>query len=135
MTTGVAVLGSTGSIGRAALPVLARRTDRFRVVALTANVSADLLEAQARETAADFVGLVQGKSAQAHGAPPHAGAECLIAAATHPDVHIVINAMVGAAGLPAPSCGLLRRRCGVGREELARVRLECQHRRQAANRG
>ena len=71
------------------------------MVARTANVAAGLLGAQARETAAEFVGLVQGTGAPGHGAVRHAGPECLIAAATHPDVHIVINAMVGAAGLPA----------------------------------
>lgn len=106
MSTGVAVLGSTGSIGRAALRVLARHSDRFRVVALTANVSAELLEGQARETAATFVGLVQGTATRGQGAAPHAGPECLVAAATHPDVQIVINAMVGAAGLPATLAAL-----------------------------
>jgi 1-deoxy-D-xylulose-5-phosphate reductoisomerase len=51
-----------------------------------------------------FVGLVQ----------PHAdapaswgvGADCLVAAATHPDAQIVINAVVGAAGLPATLAAL-----------------------------
>ncbi len=106
MSTGVAVLGSTGSIGRAALRVLARHRDRFHVVALTANVSGELLEEQARETAAEFVGLVQGTAARGRGPGRHAGPECLIAAATHPDVQIVINAMVGAAGLPATLAAL-----------------------------
>jgi 1-deoxy-D-xylulose-5-phosphate reductoisomerase len=106
VSTGVAVLGSTGSIGRAALRVLARHTDRFRVVALTANVSAELLEGQARETAAEFVGLVQGSLGGRNGAARQVGPECLIAAATHRDVQIVINAMVGAAGLPATLAAL-----------------------------
>ncbi|MBI1968073.1 MAG: hypothetical protein HYS40_08790, partial [Gemmatimonadetes bacterium] len=35
MTIGVAILGSTGSIGCSALQVLTRQRDRFRVVALT----------------------------------------------------------------------------------------------------
>jgi 1-deoxy-D-xylulose-5-phosphate reductoisomerase len=106
VSTGVAVLGSTGSIGRAALRVLERHGDRFRVVALTANVSAELLEEQARATAAEFVGLVQGTPARGPGPARYAGPECLIAAATHPDVQIVINAMVGAAGLPATLAAL-----------------------------
>ncbi len=62
MTIGVAVLGSTGSIGTAALRVLARQHERFRVVALTAHASADLLELQAKETGATFTGLVQGNA-------------------------------------------------------------------------
>lgn len=106
MSTGVAVLGSTGSIGRAALRVLARHKDRFRVVALTANVSAELLAGQARETAAEFVGLVRGAPEGGGGAIGHTGPECLVAAATRPDVQIVVNAMVGAAGLPATLAAL-----------------------------
>ncbi len=96
MTVGVAVLGSTGSIGTAALRVLARQRERFRVVALTANGSAELLKRQAAETGAGFVGLVRGG----------AGPECLVEAATHPEVRIVINAIVGAAGLPATLAAL-----------------------------
>ena len=38
---GVAILGSTGSIGVSTLDVLRHHTDRFRVVALTANRDAD----------------------------------------------------------------------------------------------
>ncbi|HEY6225454.1 MAG TPA: 1-deoxy-D-xylulose-5-phosphate reductoisomerase, partial [Gemmatimonadales bacterium] len=47
MSIGVAVLGSTGSIGRSTLAVLDRHRDRFRVVALTAHSNAELLQAQA----------------------------------------------------------------------------------------
>ena len=42
-TTGVAILGSTGSIGRSTLDVIARNPDRFNVVALSAHQSIDLL--------------------------------------------------------------------------------------------
>jgi 1-deoxy-D-xylulose-5-phosphate reductoisomerase len=105
VSTGVAVLGSTGSIGTAALRVLQRHADRFRVVALTAHTSADLLEHQARETAAEFVGLVRAPSGERR-RRQHSGPECLVAAATHPDVEIVVNAMVGAAGLPATLAAL-----------------------------
>jgi 1-deoxy-D-xylulose-5-phosphate reductoisomerase len=45
-TLGVAVLGSTGSIGRQALDVLSRLGDRFRVVALAAGGNRELLEEQ-----------------------------------------------------------------------------------------
>lgn len=102
MAIGVAVLGSTGSIGTAALRVLARQRDRFRVVALTAHQSAGLLERQARETGAAYVGLVQGDGRGGAGAGP----ECLIEAATHPEVQVVINAVVGSAGLPATLAAL-----------------------------
>jgi 1-deoxy-D-xylulose-5-phosphate reductoisomerase len=92
---GVAVLGSTGSIGTSALRVLARHRERFRVVALSAYDSAALLERQARETGAALVGLAGGGRER-----------FLVDAAMHPDVKIVVNAIVGAAGLPATLAAL-----------------------------
>ncbi|HWE42099.1 MAG TPA: hypothetical protein VG432_06330, partial [Gemmatimonadaceae bacterium] len=55
---GVAILGSTGSIGTTALRVLARQRDRFRVAALTAFSNAALLEEQAAAFTPSYVGLV-----------------------------------------------------------------------------
>ena len=55
---GVAVLGSTGSIGTTALRVLARQRERFKVTALTAHSNATLLAQQEDEFAPRFVGLV-----------------------------------------------------------------------------
>jgi 1-deoxy-D-xylulose-5-phosphate reductoisomerase len=102
MTQGVAILGSTGSIGTSALRVLERQRERFHVVALTAFGSEARLMEQARTANPDFVGLVNGTDGQVHeGRSVAAGAECLIEAATHPDVSIVLNAVVGAAGLEA----------------------------------
>jgi 1-deoxy-D-xylulose-5-phosphate reductoisomerase len=46
---GVAILGSTGSIGTTALRVLARQRERFHVAALTAFTNAGLLAEQAAE--------------------------------------------------------------------------------------
>jgi 1-deoxy-D-xylulose-5-phosphate reductoisomerase len=96
---GVAVLGSTGSVGTTALRVLARHRDRFRVAALTAFSNTDLLATQAREFEPSYVGIC------ANGATPHhgwiEGTQCLVEAATRADVSIVINAIVGAAGLDA----------------------------------
>ena len=48
-TRGVAVLGSTGSIGRSTLDVLRRQRDHFRVVSLTAGRQRAELEAQVAE--------------------------------------------------------------------------------------
>src|SRR3970282_419042 len=78
--TGVAVLGSTGSIGTACLKVLSRHRDRFRVVALTAFGQKDLLETQARSLQGDYVGLVPGP---ANGWGGASGSHCLVQAATH----------------------------------------------------
>ena len=95
MTRGVAILGSTGSIGQSTLRVLGRHPDRFRVVALTALTSSGLLEQQAADAHASLARTVTT-----------AGADCLIEAATHPEVDIVVNAVVGAAGLPATLAAL-----------------------------
>ena len=101
---GVAVLGSTGSIGTAALRVLERQRSRFRVAALTAFNNATLLEEQAALFAPAFVGIVQNGSRDAW----HAGGQCLVEAATRDDVDVVLNAVVGAAGLEATLAALAR---------------------------
>ncbi|MFL5608211.1 MAG: 1-deoxy-D-xylulose-5-phosphate reductoisomerase [Gemmatimonadaceae bacterium] len=103
---GVAILGSTGSIGTTALRVLERQTDYFRVAALTANTNAGLLAEQVERFKPGFVGLVR------NGAGEHpswqCGARCLVDAATRDDVDIVLNAVVGAAGLDATLAALER---------------------------
>jgi len=100
---GVAVLGSTGSIGTAALRVLARHRDRFRVVALTAFGRKDQLAAQAAAFRPAFVSLVGG----GHGGDGwREGKESLVEAASRPDVDIVLNGVVGAAGLEATLAAL-----------------------------
>ena len=101
---GVAVLGSTGSIGTTALRVLDRQRDRFRVNALTANSNGALLKEQARKFSPAFVGMVESQ-ADADEAWK-SGTEALIAAATRDDVDIVVNAIVGAAGLDATLAAL-----------------------------
>jgi len=106
MTIGVSILGSTGSIGRSALQVLARHRDRFTVTALTAHSNAELLEAQAAEWRPGFVGLVNGGTGEAGRGK---GTACLVEAATRPDAQIVVNGIVGAAGLEATLAAL---QCG-----------------------
>jgi len=105
MSVGVAVLGSTGSIGRSTLQVLARQRERFRVVAITGHSNKDLLAQQAQEWKPAFVGLVNGGSREP-GAGSRNGTSCLVEAATHPDVQIVVNGIVGAAGLEATLAAL-----------------------------
>ena len=95
MSIGVAVLGSTGSIGKSTLQVLARQRERFRVVALTAHSNKDLLAEQSRQWQPSYTGIVNGN-----------GTACLVEAATHPDVRIVVNGIVGAAGLEATLAAL-----------------------------
>ncbi|MEJ7809195.1 MAG: 1-deoxy-D-xylulose-5-phosphate reductoisomerase [Gemmatimonadaceae bacterium] len=97
--TGVAILGSTGSIGTAALRVLARHRDRFEVAALTAYSNAPLLSEQAEQLTPRYVGLVSDGAVQRDGW--RYGPGCLVEAAEHPAAPIVLNAVVGAAGLDA----------------------------------
>ena len=101
---GVAVLGSTGSIGTTALRVLGRHTDAFYVAALTAHSNSALLDEQVRAFRPSFVGIVQN-GADDHREWRH-GPACLVEAATHVDAAIVLNAVVGAAGLDATLAAL-----------------------------
>ena len=101
---GIAILGSTGSIGTTALRVLSRHQERFRVSALTAFGNATLLQAQVEEHSPTFVGLVDGRAASS--SAWRTGPACLIEAATREDVDIVINSVVGAAGLDATLAAL-----------------------------
>ena len=88
--TGVAILGSTGSIGTQALDVIRSHRSEYEVVALAAGRNADLLAAQAAEFGVD------PKWARTTGDDPDALAEL----AAHPDADVVLNAVVGFAGLP-----------------------------------
>jgi 1-deoxy-D-xylulose-5-phosphate reductoisomerase len=84
--------------------VLSRQRERFRVSALTAFSNAALLREQEAQFHPAFVGIVNN-GLEDHGSW-QCGRECLIAAATRDDVDIVINAVVGAAGLDATLAAL-----------------------------
>jgi 1-deoxy-D-xylulose-5-phosphate reductoisomerase len=103
---GIAILGSTGSIGTTALRVLDRQGSRFRVAALTAFNNAELLQQQVDQFHPSFVGIVK------NGSEPHAGwnvgPQCLVDAVERDDVDIVLNAVVGAVGLDATLAALSR---------------------------
>lgn len=101
--TGIALLGSTGSIGTSTLAVLRRHPDRFRLRALVTGSNVDALRLQAAEWQPAFTGVVRGNGGCADLAQ---GCEALIDAATRPDVDIVVNAVVGAAGLDATLAAL-----------------------------
>ncbi|WP_322796178.1 1-deoxy-D-xylulose-5-phosphate reductoisomerase [Tepidiforma sp.] len=104
----VAILGSTGSIGRQALDVIARAPDRFSVAALAGGSNTDLLAAQ-------VAGFRPRYAASAATDPDLASAmetaRCLALPpeeiAVQPDVDIVLVATAGAAGL-LPTLAALR---------------------------
>jgi len=99
----VAILGSTGSIGRSALEVIGRHPGRFRVVALAANRSLDLLAEQVARHGPDKAVLVDGDHLVGTGDLPPAqwggGMEALLDLTRDPEVDVVVNSLVGAAGL------------------------------------
>jgi 1-deoxy-D-xylulose-5-phosphate reductoisomerase len=132
----IAILGSTGSIGRSTLSVVEAHPERFSVVSLAAgsNVEAALEQAKSwrprvismataraadelarrlKRAACDDVEVVEGS----------AGA---IRVATHPDADFVVSAIVGVAGLEATyeavragkSVGLANKECLVAAGEL-----------------
>ncbi|NMC20862.1 MAG: 1-deoxy-D-xylulose-5-phosphate reductoisomerase [Thermogutta sp.] len=103
---GVAVLGSTGSIGRSALEVIAASQGRLRASVLVARRQTSLLWRQARQFGADYVVVTDSEAAEAQdwsGLPGHTrllvGQECIRQAIASAGVDIVLSAFVGAVGL------------------------------------
>ncbi len=105
---GVAILGSTGSIGQSTLDVLSRHLDEYRVVALAANSDVDGMLEQCRRYQPDLVAMADEASARALTAAlgdenlpceVTVGQAGVTAVAEHPDAEIVVAAIVGAAGL------------------------------------
>ena len=98
----VAILGSTGSIGKSALRVVARHPDRFQVVTLAAHRRVEELWSQVQRFSPTRVVLADETvplPASSSGTRWLSGREALLDAAADPDVDVVLNAVVGAAGL------------------------------------
>ncbi|MEA3278685.1 MAG: 1-deoxy-D-xylulose-5-phosphate reductoisomerase [Pseudomonadota bacterium] len=105
---GITVLGSTGSIGVSTLDVVARHPERFRVVALTANLDAEGMASQCRLHRPEYAVMADGRAASrlrallsgVSGAPQIlSGPEALQTVAVLPQAEYVMAAIVGAAGL------------------------------------
>ena len=94
----LAVLGSTGSIGRQTLEVLRALPGDFQVVGLAAGENLELLAQQAQEFCPQVVSYQEPPS-QAPGFPEGCRTVTLNEVATHPDTEMVMMAMVGRAGL------------------------------------
>jgi 1-deoxy-D-xylulose-5-phosphate reductoisomerase len=102
----IAILGSTGSIGTQALEVIGGNPGLFKAFVLTAQNNADLLITQALhyqpayavicdETKYTYVKEALSKT----DIKVLAGIDAIIEIVTHPEIHIVLTAMVGFAGL------------------------------------
>jgi 1-deoxy-D-xylulose-5-phosphate reductoisomerase len=104
----VSVLGSTGSIGKNTLDVIARHPDRYRVFALSAHSRVDELLAQCQVHRPTYAVLPDADAAARLGAGLRRagsatevlhGVQALEQIAAHPEVDAVMAAIVGAAGL------------------------------------
>jgi 1-deoxy-D-xylulose-5-phosphate reductoisomerase len=132
----IAILGSTGSIGRSTLRVAESYPDHFQIVALAAgsNVHAAFEQAErwrprlisiASETDADNL-RARLKAAGLSEIEVVYGAAGTVAVATHPEVDFVVSAIVGVAGLEATyeaaragkTLGLANKECLVAAGEL-----------------
>ena len=105
----LAILGSTGSIGRSALSVVDAHPTRLSIAALVAGENAALLAEQIARYRPSLAGVASAAAlADLRSRVPAAdfpetfvGSAALVAAATHPDVDIVLCASSGTAGLEA----------------------------------
>jgi 1-deoxy-D-xylulose-5-phosphate reductoisomerase len=103
---GIAILGSTGSIGTQALEVIEAYPDKFDLQILTANRNADLLIEQAIKFKPAAVVIVdEGQYTKVkdalwdHDIQTYAGVDSLEQVVTYNDVDVVLTALVGYAGL------------------------------------
>jgi len=105
----IAILGSTGSIGRSALDIVSAHRDRFRVTVLTAGSNVALLDKQVESFAPDVVAVADNKAARelkrrigkkrASLLTILSGQDGIADAAAYEDSDFVLSAIVGAAGL------------------------------------
>jgi 1-deoxy-D-xylulose-5-phosphate reductoisomerase len=101
------ILGSTGSVGTQALDVVRRNPDRFRVVGLSAGTNHELLVGQIREFLPPHVAIADEGAADdlrerlggIKGVEIHVGPEAAETLARDTEADMVLNALVGAAGL------------------------------------
>jgi 1-deoxy-D-xylulose-5-phosphate reductoisomerase len=107
----VAVLGSTGSIGRQTLDVVARTRERFRVRSLAANSDVDTVVEQAKTTGCERVAMADDSAAEEvrtrlPSVEVLAGPDGVVELARDEAADVVLNAVVGAAGLRATLAAL-----------------------------
>jgi 1-deoxy-D-xylulose-5-phosphate reductoisomerase len=106
----VSLVGSTGSIGTQAIEVVQAQPGKYRIVAIGARRSVDALVAQALELRPERVAIAEPTLAAElaervpAGIQVLAGPEALVAIST--DADVVLNAVVGFAGLPVTLAAL-----------------------------
>ncbi len=132
----IAILGSTGSIGRSTLSVIESYPDRFQITTLAAGNNADLAFEQAVRWKPRVISVAQEQDAEVLRGKLRCaglseievlhGASGTVRVATHPEVDFVVSAIVGVSGLEATyeavragkSVGLANKECLVVAGEL-----------------
>ncbi len=104
----IAILGSTGSIGKNALRVIDALGSQYQVVALSAHSKIELLAQQVKKYKPKIAAITNGDCRERFrklvgdcDVEILAGADSLVEIAQLADVDVVLTAVVGAAGLPA----------------------------------
>src|SRR5437660_2721305 len=132
----IAILGSTGSIGRSTLNIVENYPERFRIISLGAGSNLDAAFEQAQRWKPHVLSIASEKDAETlrarlrsagvSGIEVVHGAAGSVRVATHPDVDFVVSAIVGVAGLEATfaavkagkAVGLANKECLVAAGEL-----------------
>ncbi len=129
----LAILGSTGSIGRSTLSVVESFPDRFQVATLAAGRNLDLAFDQAQRWRPQIISVATESDAailesklNSTSTEVVSGPEGAVRVATHPDADFVVSAIVGVAGLEATyeavragkTVGLANKECLVAAGEL-----------------
>jgi 1-deoxy-D-xylulose-5-phosphate reductoisomerase len=132
----IAILGSTGSIGRSTLSVAESYPERFQIVTLAAGNNCDAAFEQASRWRPRLISMASEagadtlrsrlKNVELRGVEVVHGAAGTVQVATHPEVDFVVSAIVGVAGLEATyeavragkTVGLANKECLVAAGEL-----------------
>src|SRR5216684_2213316 len=132
----LAILGSTGSIGRSTLSIVESFPERFAVATLAAGSNVEAAREQALRWRPRLVSMASEEAAQSLARQLRAagagdvevasGAAGAVQVATHPEVDFVVSAIVGVAGLEATyeavragkAVGLANKECLVAAGEL-----------------
>ncbi len=133
----IAILGSTGSIGKSTLNIVETFPDRFSVVSMAAGSNVDLAFEQARRWRPEIVSVATANAADqlfeklksigfSGDVEVLHGSSGTVKVATHPDADFVVSAIVGVAGLEATyeavragkTIGLANKECLVAAGDL-----------------
>ena len=133
----IAILGSTGSIGRSTLSIVESFPERFSVVSMAAGNNVELAFEQARRWRPQLLSMATAEAAdQLHDKLATAGladdvqitygSQGTVQVSTHPDAEFVVSAIVGVAGLEATyeavkagkTVGLANKECLVAAGDL-----------------